>query len=381
MTHRLSTGLLIRDDSNLGIIVYSPFTGLLFSCLEPPEVKEELLRWLDGSSKKHPDEQYRRSLGAGWAVNLANAKYPRNHFLSSTGLPPRSYKPDSLLVINWMITGRCSCKCKYCYATDIMECRTSSPNGMEMTSIAQQVLSYQPLVVVLTGGDPLEEQGLEVALDALHGRTGIIIDTNGFGITEKKVKLFKRHEVFVRVSLDSERPKVNNALRPSRSGKCSLDAAINCINLCMKHNVGIGVQSVITKENMSDIDPLRQKLYKLGITSWRLQILANHSRFKDYELLKPNLGRLKDSILPGLGLVNRIGWDDVMSIQIVDNTVPNAVVLVTPDGRFVTELHGKVPLSTDNPHSPSMSQIVQGPLNLDAHTDRYLGPAAPRAVN
>jgi sulfatase maturation enzyme AslB (radical SAM superfamily) len=372
MTRLLNTGLFVRDDTNLGTIVYSPFTGLLFSCIETKEAKQYLLCWMNGSPKSPPNEQYLRSLGAGWALDKDIARYPRNHFLSSSGMLPHSYKPDSLLVINWLVTVKCSFACKYCYARDIMAIRKTTPEGPDMQSIAKQILSYHPLAVVLTGGDPLEKQGIEVVLDALHGRTGIIIDTNGVGITERNVELFKRYGVFVRVSLDSERPKVNNALRPSRAGQCSLDAAIRCINLCLSHGIGVGVQTVITKMNMSDIQPLGHKLYRLGITSWRLQILANHSCFDDYDTLKPNLARLENSILPALGQVNRTGWDEVMSIQVVANSVSNAVVLVSPDGRFLTELNGKVPLSKVNARSPTMKQIMQGPLNLDAHTDRYL---------
>ena len=372
MTRHLKTGLFIRDDDNLGLIVYSPFTGLLFSCLEEKEGKQKLIRWLEGNEKQPPDERYLRALGAGWALKTGKAGFPRQHRLSSTGMVHHSYKPDTLLVVNWLITGRCSCECRYCYSHDLMVTEAKSMSASRIRTVAKQILKYRPLAVVLTGGDPLEYSGIEVAFEALHGKTGIIVDTNGIGITKEKAQLFREYNAFVRVSLDSERPRVNNKLRPTKIGVCSLESALKCINLCMEHQVGVGVQTVVTSLNMSDIGPLGHKLHRLGITSWRLLVLTRHSCFDDYRYLEPNTRRLNEKIMPDLGIVSRKGWDEVMSIQKIDNNVSNSVVLVAPDGRFLTEFNGKVPLSEDSPCRPSMDEIIKGPLNLDAHTERYL---------
>ncbi len=363
----------------MGTLVYSPFTGLFFLCIEDLEARDELEQWLDSGSSNPPNEQYLRSLGPGWAVHTDRARFPRQHLLSSSGRKPYIYKPDSLLVVNWLITSSCSCDCRYCYSQDIMTEGTPSQGPSGIRATAKQILSYSPLAVVLTGGDPLSEDGIETAMDALHGRTGIVVDTNGIGVTRKHVELFKKYDVFVRVSLDSERPRVNNSLRPIKTGACSLEAALKCINICLENEIGVGVQTVVTKTNMSDMESLGHKLYRLGITSWRLQLLANHSRFDDYVKLRPKADRFKNTIVPTIGQKNRTGWDERMSIQVIDNTTPNAVVLVHPDGRFLTEVDGKVPLNKNNQRKPSMAQIRRGPLDLEAHTDRYLGIAAGKS--
>jgi MoaA/NifB/PqqE/SkfB family radical SAM enzyme len=378
MTQYYRTGLYVREDTNLGILIYSPFTGLLFSCLEEKDNKRSLINWLNGRTDVAPNDLYAKSIGAGWCIPKNKAQYPREHYLSKSQLRLQSYKPDYPIIINWLITGNCMCDCKYCYAKDLMAPHQHEPSTTEIKQIANNILSYKPLAIVLTGGDPLISPNIEVAIKLLHGKAGIIVDTNGFAITKRHLALFKKYGVFVRVSLDSEKPKINANLRPLKNNVCSLSAAIQCINMCLEKCVNVGVQTVVTKNNMSDLQSLGHKLYRLGITNWRLQMLAYHSGFHDYKDYIPNKKRFVETILPTLGQKNRTGWDESMSIQVADNMKPNAVLLVSPSGEFMTEMkEGKVFIDPKNKTRPSINRIKNGALDLDAHTDRYmnLGPS------
>jgi MoaA/NifB/PqqE/SkfB family radical SAM enzyme len=382
MVHHAKTGLFLREDTNLGLLVYSPFTGLIFSCLEDDGAfKKNLVRWLRGDAGAMPSEVHTRSVGVGWHVPMAEARYPSTQLLSVSGRKWKAKKPDYPLVINWLITGRCSCRCRYCYAADLMEREGPEPDPTRVRKVAETILSYQPLVVVLTGGDPMTSPSLKQAMVVLHGRTGIIVDTNGIGLTPEHVQLFKKYKVFVRVSLDSESPKKNNKLRPIKNGRgCSLDAALDCVSLCLTNGIQVGIQTVVTKENASDLEALGHKLHRSGVTSWRLQILANHARFRDYSALRPNIGRFSRNILHAIDQKSRTGWDEAMSVQVSDNSVPNAVVLVSPDGEFFTEVEGFGKEAIDPKHvcRPTLSAVRSGSLNLDAHTQRYLGMLARR---
>ncbi len=371
MVVQTKTGLFIRQDSNLGVLIYSPYTGLFFSCLEEDEITQKLLNWLRGGVEKFEIEKYTKSVGAGWYVAKNDALYPPENVLSSSGMKLRSKKSDYPILINWLITYKCSCRCPYCYARDVMM-DGLEPDKVKAKQIANTILSYKPLAVVLTGGDPLCSPNIIPALEELHGKTGIIIDTNGVGITEKHVMLFKQYNVFVRISLDSERPKINNAIRPLKNSGCSLSLALDCINLCLRNDVSIGIQTVVTKINMSDIEPLSYKLFRLGVTNWRIQMLANHSRFDEYGKLKPNIKRYHKNIVKTIGKKNKAGWDETMSIQQINNTISNAVILVSPQGEFLTEFNGKVAIDEKNRKKPTLKAIRSGTLNLDAHTDRYL---------
>ena len=108
------TGLFIREDSELGVLVYSPYTGLFFSCLEEGKAHRDLMRWLVGDLAEYSLENYTKSIGAGWFVPKNKAQYPREHVLSSSEIKLTAQKPDYPILINWLITNQCSCNCLYC---------------------------------------------------------------------------------------------------------------------------------------------------------------------------------------------------------------------------------------------------------------------------
>ena len=225
----------------------------------------------------------------------------------------------------------------------------------------------------MTGGDPLCCPNIKIAIQALHNKAGIIVDTNGFLVTEEHLKLFKKYGVFVRVSIDSERPQVNQELRPSKNrDHCTLAAALKCVDLCLAQNIPVGIQTVITNKNLSDIASLFPKLIRLGVRGWRLLYLAKHSEFSDYESYKPNGKRFYRNIRDSLRVKSTGGSDEVMWVQVLHNSEPDAVILVSPEGHFYTEQEGgKVILDENSPSKPSLDSI-KDTINRSAHLDRYL---------
>ena len=83
------------------------------------------------------------------------------------------------------------------------------PKSVDIERIVESILSLNPLVVVLTGGYLLFSGHLTDAVHLLSGKVGIVLDTSGYTFTRKHLELFKQYHVSVRISLDSEPPKVN----------------------------------------------------------------------------------------------------------------------------------------------------------------------------
>jgi sulfatase maturation enzyme AslB (radical SAM superfamily) len=209
------SGLLVREDSNLGYLVFSTHTGLIFACQKADG--KNLLKWLDRKTNSAPSIEYEKALGPGWTISLQEADYPANHLLPNIQSGWSILRPEYPIVINWLLTGKCALQCQYCYAEDLMRGRLPEPSMKKVDEIAEAILSYHPISVVLTGGDPLLSPYLEKILSALHKRTGIIIDTSGFTFSNEHLILFKKYGVFVRISLDSEIPRINDTVRPSLS--------------------------------------------------------------------------------------------------------------------------------------------------------------------
>lgn len=381
VTHTKS-GLLVREDTRLGFIVFSPYTGLVFACQTADG--EPLLKWLEGESSNAPSLEYEKALGPGWAVSLREADYPSKHLLPNAGSGWSVPYPDYPIVINWLLTGACALQCQYCYAEDLMRGRYNEPNASEVHLIAEAILSFHPLAVVLTGGDPLLSPHLERVLAALHERTGIIVDTSAFTFTAQHLKLFKKYGVFVRISLDSEIPGVHDSLRPPISNakanakKSSSAAAIHAITECLDAGISVSVQTVATKNNRSDLEVFGDKLYRLGIRLWRILIVApsatNIGLYKELRGTRSGQDRFDKYIEKQLRSKHEKGWNKVMAVQITHNRAPNSVVLVSPDGTFLTEATiepKKIVLDEKFPRHPRLEHIFLK-VNPYTHAERYL---------
>jgi MoaA/NifB/PqqE/SkfB family radical SAM enzyme len=202
--------------------------------------------------------------------------------------------PRQPILINWLITGRCPLACKYCYAEDLMRNEALEPTSADIERIVESILSLNPLVVVVTGGDPLFSGHLAEAVQLLSGKVGIVVDTSGYTFTPKHLELFKRHHVSVRISLDSERPKVNQAQRPlhraypklARQGIPTAVAAIKTLCQCLEAGLCVTVQTVATKKNANDLVTLGDKLYRLGVRSWRIfKVAPSSATYEGYKRL------------------------------------------------------------------------------------------------
>jgi MoaA/NifB/PqqE/SkfB family radical SAM enzyme len=202
--------------------------------------------------------------------------------------------PRQPILINWLITGRCPLACRYCYAEDLMRNEALEPRSADIERIVESILSLNPLVVVVTGGDPLFSGHLAEAVHLLSGKVGIVVDTSGYTFTPKHLELFKRHNVSVRISLDSERPKVNQAQRPLYRGYPKLVnqgiptavAAVNTLCQCLDAGLCVTVQTVATKKNANDLVALGDKLYRLGVRSWRIfKVAPSKASYEGYTKL------------------------------------------------------------------------------------------------
>ena len=256
------------------------------------------------------------------------------------------------------------------------------PKSVDIERIVESILSLNPLVVVVTGGDPLFSGHLAEAVQLLSGKVGIVVDTSGYTFTPKHLELFKQHHVSVRISLDSERPKVNQAQRPlhraypklARQGIPTAVAAIKTLCQCLEADLCVTVQTVATKKNANDLVTLGDKLYRLGVRSWRIfKVAPSKASYAGYMKLvgavtdkgkrvegKKARGPYDfafDNVLDAY--VHR--WHRNMVVQIAPNETPNAVILVGPDGTFYTESTttvAKVILDDENPKRPRLDAIL-----------------------
>lgn len=276
-----------------------------------------------------------------------------------------------------------------------MRDESKEPNAKAIRAIAKSILRLKPLAVVLTGGDPLFSPHLKLAVECLSGRVGLLVDTSAYTLTNSHVSLFKKHGVSVRISCDAEDPELNQSQRPLFSGYPNLavrwastaEAAFAGISHCLESRIPVTVQTVATSRTVHDLPGFGDKLYKLGVTAWRVfKVADSASRHEPYIELVRTVDT-QGKRLPGkdgdgpykyifqkLIDLSRSRWSSRMAVQVTLNETPNAVILVGPDGKFYTESNvrlGKVEIDPQKPKQPRLSAI-RSRVNMNAHMERYL---------
>lgn len=384
--HITKSGLVIRNDPSLGLLVYSPYTGLIYAVTKLDS--EACISWLDKKVNSPPSEAYLKSLGPGWVIPYEEAAYRIPNLLPFNDPThwPVLPEPTRPITINWLITGMCPLNCLYCFAEDLMRNKRKEPNKSDIIRIIKNILSLNPIVVVLTGGDPLFSPYLEDVIKQLYKHVGIIVDSSAYNFTHNHLKIFKEYNVMLRISLDSEIPKINQLQRPvyfeskicNKSENNTTERALNALCECLNDGVNVTVQSVATKKTANDLVCFGDKLFRLGVKSWRVfKISPSKEKIEGFKMLVGTIrqqNKLYDHIFHELIINHNLRWNKQMALQVTQNENPNAVILVSPDGKFYTESNlkpGKILLDELNPNKPGISKL-KSKINMSSHAERYL---------
>jgi hypothetical protein len=110
----------------------------------------------------------------------------------------------------------------------------------------------------------------------------------------------------------------------------------------------------------------------MGIRSWRILIIApsqtNSARYETLRGTRSGQDRFDRYIR------KQIRMKQGMAVQITHNKAPNSVVLVAPDGTFLTEATidpKKITLDEKFPKQPRLKNIFDK-VNREMHAERYL---------
>ncbi len=386
VVYTTKSGLFVRQDKNVGLLVYSQYTGLIF--VVHPEDTDNTISWMNFENRLISRSTIHNALGVGWDKKVKEGAFPMPHYLEGQGKwDSRPWPKRFPIVINWLLTGNCPLACRYCDAEDLMRQKRPEPNVEDIKLIASRILLYNPLVVVLSGGEPLISPHLEECIKWLYKRAGIIIDTSGLYLNEEKRELLKKYQVAVRFSIDSPIPKCNDSLRclskkrinpgEANNSNSSLKNAIQSLCSSFDENLTVSVQTVATRKTINDLPFFGDRLFSLGIRSWRIHLVSLPKDNINYERLFVPM-KSRKNILSKLNRTKK-RWKG-MDLQILDDMNRNYAVLVSPDGEFLAESNvgkGKILLDSDNPFQPDIHKIFQS-VSPKNHAMRYLDSPGSR---
>jgi sulfatase maturation enzyme AslB (radical SAM superfamily) len=129
---------------------------------------------------------------------------PNYHFINGF-VHENKFNPiqvdNGIITINYLLSSKCQLNCGYCIAKDIIK-NYRMPSLEQVDNAIDTILELDPLVTVLTGGEPMLSPYLEHVIERLYGHTNIMLDTNGLLLLNSDLKFFGDHHVAIRISVD-----------------------------------------------------------------------------------------------------------------------------------------------------------------------------------
>lgn len=375
---RTRSGLYARYDKDVGLFVFSPFTGLFFG-VHDNDVPM-VLDWLQGKSNYIPD-RYGRVLGTGWFCD-ESVGGQSDQLLPDLASWGAMTFPSRPLLVNWLITGQCTHDCVYCYAKDEMHEHSIEPGMDDLRAVADQIIALQPLAVVLSGGEPLLSPHLFEIIDYISDRVGVFVDSNGYLLEQRHIDYFKSRGVVLRLSIDSLRPSSNCRVRPLRGqhqdGAPLLNRIVRGLSMCLDSGLTTVVHTVLTRENMNELVDMGERLLNVGLKVWRIMVLDDtplSDEVRKKLWYEDEAARDKAYRHVYSELAKKNWYDMKVLIRRTPKVDANNVILVNTKGEFKKQSSirgmGKVFIDSANPFSP---QLGAGRTNFEwvPHYDRYL---------
>lgn len=268
--------------------------------------------------------------------------------------------------VNWLASLACNLVCVYCYAEDKMDQKRATEPEV-FTAIDE----LSPMVVGITGGEPLMSPYLTEAIERFSGNYGLILDTNGTVKPRPQLlEALKESNTTVRVTVDATDKSTLNFLRPSRSShEYEPDKIFNTIHLLGEAGINTAVHSVMTSQNIDDLATIGDKLVDRGITTWQLYpVEYTHKYRASYPFLRVTGQQINDT---RDALTDQ--FQDTIDVRVYDQrelTDGFSVVMIENDGKIIMDGIGEG-IHTIQPGERTLPRVMEV-INARQHIYDYL---------
>lgn len=205
----------------------------------------------------------------------------------------RKYKKNEALTHNlnylfWECTLRCNLSCKHCGSDCHKDMRQKDMPLNDFLKVIDDITPHvnpHETMIVITGGEPLMRDDLEVCGQELYKREypwGMV--SNGLFLTEKRLNnLLDAGLRSITISLDGLE-ETHNAIRRNKN---SFRQAYNAISMLAKTNdIIFDVVTCVTTDTFFQLDELKNLLIDTGVKSWRIFTVFPIGRASEHKELQ-----------------------------------------------------------------------------------------------
>lgn len=279
---------------------------------------------------------------------------------------------DYPFYIGWQLSGNCNLDCIYCFA----ENKIHNKDTDDIMDVANTILTFHPISVGLSGGEPTLNPRLADIMKLFKGKTNCVLNTNGTTPQlEKLLPVLKETNTFVRMTIDTFDNDLLNTLRPPvhmpKEGYDQISKFKKNIKLMQEAKVPFMIHTVITSKNLPTTEQTAEELIKLGVKRWHMYSVDYSEKCKDiYDDIKVSKEQMRTN---HENLVAKFGDKIEITSTLKDLSFrERAVLLVDSTGRFLVDTvkSGNVFIGRDPKH-PTYEELMRE-LDYDVHKACYL---------
>jgi MoaA/NifB/PqqE/SkfB family radical SAM enzyme len=269
--------------------------------------------------------------------------------------------------VNWLGSLACNLACVYCYAEDKMDQgRPTEPQ------VFDTIEALDPMVVGITGGEPLMSPYLANAIKRFSGNYGLVLDTNGTVRPRPELlEALGEANATVRVTIDSTQQNVLNAVRPSRSGhEYSPEKIFETIRSLGRAGINVLAHTVMTSQNADRLDEVGRKLVGLGIEHWQVYpVEYTHKYRASYPFLRVD----SDQVQAARADLTRIFEGDI-DIRVYDQKEPtdgSSIIMIENNGDVILDEIADGAEKRIKPGDNLLERVMSN-VNTPQHIEDYL---------
>lgn len=277
---------------------------------------------------------------------------------------------NGIITVNYLLSPRCQLNCVYCIAQDIIK-NYNPPSIKEIDKAIDTILELDPLVTVLSGGEPLLSPNLKYVIEKLYGKTNIILDTNGILLQGEILDFLLDHKVNLRISLDFPSEINDNTRKGKKSSKT--EEVLKSLECLKMKDYAYVVSTVINNYNADELWYMLSALFTHSwVSGWRLQeiIPCHNIDFSEYindENGKPKcFVNIKAQLILWLLILKQGAPHREFAMQISVDYPAYSTILLLPDG--------SISLSSKNQETREIIDIkdLKNIINKNNHQERYV---------